>query len=235
MDSSFNSNSIRRSRRRPPLKSYVPFAVFVMFCLIALALIVLIISRLTGSSGGNSGVAPLVPTSTSIPATALPSSTLLPGAPTLTPGPSATPIPTVEPPSSQSPLAITPGGPLPTTTPKPPATPTGNAHLVIARDIVSGKPVESAVRFVSPAVRLYAIATVHHVHLTDHLRFIFLRDGKVLPNDDISYTAGLDASVHSFTAYADYSGGAKPLPHGAYRVLFYRNGRLEAATAFIVG
>jgi hypothetical protein len=91
------------------------------------------------------------------------------------------------------------------------------------------------VRFISPALRLYAIATVHHLHATDVLRFVFQRDGVTLPHDDISYTAGTDADVQALSAYADYKSGSTPLPHGQYLVLFYRNGMLEAATTFQVG
>ena len=56
-----------------------------------------------------------------------------------------------------------------------------------------------------------------------------------MPRNVITYTAGGDASSHTFSAYADYANGTQPLPHGQYLVLFYRNGNLEAETPFQVG
>jgi hypothetical protein len=135
----------------------------------------------------------------------------------------------------ETPLQITPGRPLPTRTPVPTATPDGNARLVVARDVDgSGNPVQAAHRFLSPAMRLYAVVTLHSVGSSDVLRFVFERNQQVLPHDDISYTAGGDSS-HTFNAYADYENGAHPLPHGQYQLLFYRNGHLEAETSFSVG
>jgi hypothetical protein len=134
-----------------------------------------------------------------------------------------------------SPLQIVPGRPLPTHTPVPTATPDGNARVVIARSVDdAGNPVQAAQRFLSRAMRLYAIVTLHSVAGSDVLRFVFERNHQVLPHDDISYTAGGDSS-HTFNAYADFENGARPLPRGEYQLLFYRNGHLEAETSFTVG
>jgi hypothetical protein len=133
------------------------------------------------------------------------------------------------------PLQFTPGGPLPTRTPTPLPTPDGNARVVIARNVdANGNAVEAAARFLSPATRLYAVATVRSVTGSDVLRFVFERNQHALPNDDISYTAG-DSASHTFSAYADYDNGTQPLPRGYYQLLFYRNGHLEAETSFTVG
>jgi hypothetical protein len=120
--------------------------------------------------------------------------------------------------------------------PTPPATPDGNATVVIARNVDNnGNPLLPSTRFLSPALRLYAVVTLGTVNPTDVLRFVFERDGRVLPNDVITYAAGGTASSHNFNAYADYHNGSEPLPHGHYRLLFYRNGRLEAVAPFEVG
>ncbi len=133
-------------------------------------------------------------------------------------------------------VEITVAGPLPTRTPAPTATAIGDASLVVARDVdLSGKPVQQAKRFLSPALKLFAVATLHNVHSDDLLRFLFQKDGNPLPNDTITYRAGVDADSQSFSAWADYRGGAHALPKGHYSVLFYRNGRLEAVTTFVVG
>ncbi len=113
--------------------------------------------------------------------------------------------------------------------------------LVIARNVVGEVPVEKASRFVSPAYRLWAVATLTNVRSTDVLRFVFQRDGQTLPRDDITVVAGRTMGKHAFLAvqsfkvWADYDHGAKPLPSGSYRLLFYKNGLLLGQTAFRVG
>jgi hypothetical protein len=114
-------------------------------------------------------------------------------------------------------------------------TPGKLASIVVARGVVGHKPVQPAVRFVSPAQRLYAVVTVLKVKKSDVLRVVFQRNGVTLPHDDIQFLAKADAAKQAFNAFADYMNGAKPLQSGAYRVLFYRNERLEASTAFTVG
>jgi hypothetical protein len=134
------------------------------------------------------------------------------------------------------PQAIVLGGPLPTRTPTPTPAPDGNARLVIARAVdLSGRPQQASVRFVSPAMRLYAIATVRHVRSSDMLRFVFERNGRTLTGDDISFNAGITGTGQLFNAYADYKNGVAPLPHGKYTVLFYRNDHLDAEGTFRIG
>ena len=133
-------------------------------------------------------------------------------------------------------VEINPGGPLPTNTPVPTATATGRSGLVVAREVdLTGKALQTSTRFLSPALRFYAVVTVHNVKQTDQLHFVFQRNGITLPSDDISYQAGTDADAQSFSAWADYKGGTKAFPKGQYRVLFYRNGVLEAVRKFSVG
>lgn len=139
-------------------------------------------------------------------------------------------------------VPITPGGPLPSSTPSASATapstatPTGNASLLVARDVDgSGNPVKPGTAFAYPSMRLYGIAQVHSVSSQDVLRFVFERNHVILPQDVISYTAGGDAASHTFSAYADYANGTRSLPRGQYQLLFYRNGKLEAAAAFTIG
>ncbi len=78
------------------------------------------------------------------------------------------------------------------------------------------------------------MVTVHNVKQTDQLHFVFQRNGITLPSDDIAYQAGTNADAQSFSAWADYKGGTKAFPKGQYRVLFYRNGVLEAVRKFSV-
>jgi len=133
-------------------------------------------------------------------------------------------------------MVITPGGPLPTSTPAPTATAIGDAGLVVAREVdLTGKAVEASTRFLSPSLRFYAVVTLHNVHSTDQLHFVFEKDGVRLPGDDIQYQAGTDADAQSFSAWADYKGGTHTFPPGKYRILFYRNGVLEAVRKFSVG
>lgn len=257
----------RRPRKRPPLRAYVPFAIFVCLCtllLSAMAWLSLALVHAVSPSAARHPAAPTQgsgrvvaqlasPTGTPAPATAtfaVPAASVAATAPAADPTPAAsssgaraatdTPLrsASLAPPTNTGTILVplTPGGPLPTRTAVPTATPNGAATLVIARDVdPSGRPLEQAARFVSPALRLYAIATVHHLHSTDVLRFVFMRGGSVIPHDDISFIAGTDADMQPISAYADYNGGSGPLPHGAYRVLFYRNGTLEAASDFRVG
>ncbi|HVA92870.1 MAG TPA: hypothetical protein VNL71_23870 [Chloroflexota bacterium] len=138
--------------------------------------------------------------------------------------------------SGSSGMTISPGGPLPTSTPAPTATATGDAGLVVAREVdLTGKAVEASARFVSPSLRFYAVVTLHAVHSADQLHFVFERNGVRLPGDDIQYQAGTDADIQSFSAWADYKGGTHTFPSGKYRILFYRNGVLEAVRKFSVG
>jgi hypothetical protein len=115
------------------------------------------------------------------------------------------------------------------------------ASVVIARAVHGETPLMQSTRFLSPALRLYAVATVHNVKATDSLRFVFQRNGETLLHDDItiaaSTTMGSHAflAVHSFKAFADYQHGSKPLPTGNYKVLFYKSGQLEGETSFRVG
>jgi hypothetical protein len=249
----------RRPRKRPPLRSYIPFAIFLCICGLLLSAVVWLLVTLTHVIVPAASPRHPAPTATAVShmvaqqrATA--PTQPRPGTPTVRTAPAAPPAtagPTGEPPTSTAVrsaslaaptatptilVALTPGGPLPTRTPSPTATATGRTALVIARDVdPSGRPLEQAARFISPALRLYAIATVRHLRSADVLRFVFQRDGMILPHDDISYTAGTDADVQALSAYADYKGGSTPLPHGHYLVLFYRNGTLEAATTFQIG
>jgi hypothetical protein len=125
--------------------------------------------------------------------------------------------------------------------PSPTANTASGVRLVVARGVDGETPVEQSSRFLSPALRLWAVAKVKDVRATDVLRFVFQRNGVVLPHDDISVVAGRSMNGHrflaeqSFKVWADYEHGAKPLPTGSYRLLFYKNSRLEGQTAFRVG
>jgi hypothetical protein len=242
------------------LRAYVPFAIFVLVVLLLLAGIGWLVASVL--DGGHAPAAGQATVATATPA-ASPGGATLPGHTTdVTPTAAlaghvasvasrvgTTTLPATFIPSDtaiQSDLvantptipagAIAPGKPLPTRAPLPASVPDGNSSLVIARAVdLARRPLEQAVHFVSPALRLYAVATVHHVKSSDMLRFVFERNGKTLAGDDISFGAGASGANLRFDAYADYKEGAGPLPHGAYVVLFYRNGRLEAERAFRVG
>jgi hypothetical protein len=113
--------------------------------------------------------------------------------------------------------------------------------LVIARSVQGEQAVEVSQRFLSPAMRLWAVVTLTNVRATDKLRFVFQRNGVTLPHDDITILAGDSMgkygvlAVQSFKVWADYDHGAAPLPAGNYRLLFYKNGHLDGHTAFRVG
>ncbi len=236
----------RAPRRRPPIRSYIPFAMFVAVCLSVVVgvlwLVVSIAHDLTGStptaarssSTHQAGAGSTVATSTAhsghTPQGVATVGAKAGGAPTLTPVGSMLGVP------GGNGVEINPGGPLPTSTPAPTATATGRSGLVVAREVdLSGKALQTSTRFVSPALRFYAVVTVRNVKQTDQLHFVFQRNGITLPSDDISYQAGTDADAQSFSAWADYKGGTKAFPIGQYRVLFYRNGVLEAVRKFSVG
>lgn len=230
------------------MRSYVPFAIFCAVCLFLLIGLITLVAQLLPSSGGHPAAAPRASATPVLAAAQQARTPLAPldtapprGAHALTAR--STPVPTATMQTSSlpgihagsTPLQILPGKPLPTHTPVPTATPDGNAQVVIARDVDGdGNAVQAAHRFLSRAMRLYAVVTLHSVSSADVLRFVFERDHTVLPHDDISYTAGGDTS-HTFNAYADYENGARPLPRGQYQLLFYRNGHLEAETSFTVG
>lgn len=244
----------RPPRRRPPLRSYVPFTIFCVLCVLLLSGLIALVAHLIPGAGGHQVAAPrATPTATAAVAQQARTPLALGGATSShTPiGPVLrhAPAPTATMQTSSMPvvhgelphLQITPGRPLPThtpvptATPRPTATPDGNARAIIARDVdANGNAVEPARRFLSQAMRLYAVVTLNSVGSADVLRFVFERNHRVLPHDDIAYTAGGDSS-HTFNAYADYENGARPLPRGQYQLLFYRNGRLEAETSFTVG
>jgi hypothetical protein len=233
-------------RRRPPIRSYIPFALFVAVCLsVVLGVLWLVVSIAHDLSGSNQAAPPPVVirnggqthtssstsghTGSKAKGTATISAKAR-GVPTLTPVGSLLGVP------DGSGVVISPGGPLPTKTPVPTATATGRSGLVVAREVdLTGKALQTSTRFVSPALRFYAVVTVHNVKQTDQLHFVFQRNGITLPSDDIEYQAGTDADAQSFSAWADYKGGTKAFPKGQYRVLFYRNGVLEAVRKFSVG
>ncbi|MGH2347428.1 MAG: hypothetical protein ACRDG4_19555, partial [Chloroflexota bacterium] len=228
------------------IRSYIPFVIFVVVCLSIIGgllwLVVSIAQDLTGSSPTASRSTVTHQThSQHTPASATPSGSITQhgahtgegtGAPvfTMTPVGSLLGVP------GGNAMEISPGGPLPTKTPAPTATATGDSGLVVAREVdLTGKALEASTRFVSPSLRFYAVVTVHNVRSSDQLHFVFQRNGAVLPSDDIQYQAGTDADVQSFSAWADYKGGTTAFPKGQYRVLFYRNGVLEAVCKFSVG
>ncbi len=236
----------RPPRRRAPLTSYFPFAVAVALVLAIITGLFLLVMSAAHDLAGGSHTATLRPAvqihQTTGHATAhrqIGSATKSPvkvsngAAPTMVA--TATPVRSLLG-NGGSGMRITPGGPLPTSTPAPTATATGDAGLVVARNVdLTGKAVEASTRFVSPSLRFYAVVTLHGIHNTDQLHFVFERDGVRLPGDDIQYQAGTDADVQSFSAWADYKGGTHAFPSGKYRILFYRNGVLEAVRAFSVG
>ena len=249
---SYDSGSRRdggRPRKRPPMRSYIPFVVFVAVCLSIMGgvlwLLVSVAQDLAGPTrtaarlapthqvrGPHAGAATKAPTErpTVKPHGAATVAANIGSAVTMTPVGSMLGVP------SGNGVEISPGGPLPSNTPAPTATATGGSGLVVAREVdLTGKALEASSRFLSPSLRFYAVVTVHNVHSTDQLHFVFQRDGVVLPSDDIEYQAGTDADVQSFSAWADYKGGTKAFPKGQYRVLFYRNGVLEAVRKFSVG
>lgn len=233
--------SDRRPLKRPPWRSYVPFAIFCAICLVLGVALLTLIAHLVPSGGGQAGAPTstaraIVPLHTASSGAVAVASTV-PGQPSATPGPTQQALASSMLNQNGTSVAqITPGGPLPTRTPRPTATPSGQSAALIARDVDgSGNPLKAAIRFVSPATRLYAVVTVRHVHSADMLRFVFEKDGVVLPQDVIYYTAGVDAGSAPFSAYADYANGTQPLPRGHYRLLFYRNGALETVAPFQVG
>jgi hypothetical protein len=236
----------RTPRRRPPIRSYIPFALFVAVCLsVVLGVLWLVVSIAHDLSGSNQAAPPPAvnrntaqthigsATSGHTGSKAQGTATIAAnasGVPTLTPVGSLLGVP------GGNGVQISLGGPLPTHTPVPTATPTGRSGLVVAREVdLTGKALQTSTRFVSPALRFYAVVTVHNVKQTDQLHFVFQRNGITLPSDDIEYQAGTDADAQSFSAWADYKGGTKAFPKGQYRVLFYRNGVLEAVRKFSVG
>jgi hypothetical protein len=232
--------SARRPRRRPPLKSYVPFFVFATGCIVLLISIVwlaahLVLAATHGSSASpvhKANLALVQPTHSTHRAPVHPSS----------------PTPTVAEIGSMMAMGSLP--PTPTVAGIPTsilhrtmrtATPTSAVSLVIARSVKGETPLQVSTLFISPAMRLWVVAKVKNVHATDVLRFVFKFNGATLPHDDITVVAGTSMGGHSFLpvqsfkAWADYDRGAKPLPSGQYRVLFYKNNRLEGQTAFHVG
>jgi hypothetical protein len=236
----------RTPRRRPPIRSYIPFALFVAVCLsVVLGVLWLVVSIAHDLTASNQAApAPAVSRNTAQAHTSSSTSghtgskaqgtatisVNASGVPTLTPVGSLLGVP------GGNGVEINPGGPLPTHTPVPTATATGRSGLVVAREVdLTGKALQTSTRFVSPALRFYAVVTVHNVKQTDQLHFVFQRNGITLPSDDIEYQAGTDADAQSFSAWADYKGGTKAFPKGQYRVLFYRNGVLEAVRKFSVG
>jgi hypothetical protein len=236
----------REPRRRPPIRSYIPFAIFVAVCLAVIGgflwLLVSIAQDLTGS--GHTASPPAVSRPTAqrhTPASGTTSGTVTQhsahtGGKTTPPVSTMTPVASLLGVPGGTGVEISPGGPLPTKTPAPTATATGGSGLVVAREVdLTGKALEASTRFVSPSRRFYAVVTVHSVKSADQLHFVFERDGAVLPSDDIQYQAGTDADVQSFSAWADYKGGTAAFPKGQYQVLFYRNGVLEAVRKFSVG
>ena len=248
-------DAARRPRKRPPLRAYIPFTILVLLVLLLLSGLGWLVASAAGmdhasgggratsvvtatvspvSTAGSHATPPLAVVQhlasgathvaiTSRPATFIPSDTairsaLVASTPTIPLG------------------AISPGGPLPTRTAVPTPVTDGNARLVIARAVdLARRPLKQSSLFVSPAKRLYAVATVRHVRSSDMLRFVFKRNGTTLAGDDITFGAGVTGSDQRFDAYADYKNGVVALPDGTYSVLFYRNGRLEAETTFRVG
>jgi hypothetical protein len=251
-----NPRAYRRSHKPPPLRSYIPFTIFCAVCLSLLVGVVVGIDHLVAGSGGHPMAVgdrrpaaavqhriTRVPTATPLIVSTARRTSSRPGRsvygpPLVMPPPHS--VATVQtsgmPVMPTSELAATSTRALPLVLPTPTATPDGNASVVIARDVDNnGNPLQPSRRFLSPALRLYAVVTLRTVSPSDMLRFVFERSGKVLPGDVISYAAGGTASTHDFSAYADYHNGTTPLPHGNYRLLFYRNGRLEAVAHFEVG
>jgi hypothetical protein len=250
---SVRPRSARRLRRRPPLRSYIPFALFTGSCFLLVAALVLLLVRVAFTSGhGSASIAKQparhVATTLAVAVT---------HAPTYLPTVAVTHAPTYPPATAGSTAVgsmMAVGVPLVSPTPavvialrtlqappKPSATPKALARIVVARGVEGDQPVQAANRFMSPALRLYAVAWVKNVRASDSLRFIFKRYGLTLPRDDITLLAGTFMNshaflpMHAFTVWADYQRGAHPLPPGDYRVVFLRNGILEAQTAFRVG
>lgn len=228
-------------RKRPPWQSYVPFYGACAGCLLLLVLLAYGVTHLV-TGGGRVAAPPATPTAT---ITAGVAATQVTRGATATATsdvqvsalPHADVTPSVAPFRSTSTRPVTPGGPHPATAAKVTVKPGASSTLVVARELdASGRPRKISRRFLSPALYLYAVATVHHVHRTEVLRFLFERNGKRMPNNDITFTATVDAAVHRFVAFADANDQeTMPLSHGSYRVLFYRNGHLEAVTSFRVG
>lgn len=236
----------RRPRRRPPLRSYIPFVVFVAVCLSIIGGVLWLVVGLAQSLTNSNHTAarhPSVSKTTGHLVVTRSSGTgharhEAASAATLTPSPGGATATSVRSllGGEATGMEISPGGPLPTSTPAPTATPIGDAGLVVAREVdLTGKPLQASTRFVSPSLRFYAVVTLHNVHSADQLHFIFQKDGVNLPGDDIQYQAGTTADVQSFSAWADYQGGTHSFPKGTYRVLFYRNGLLEVTRKFSVG
>jgi len=230
----------RRPLKRPPWRSYVPFAIFCAVCLTLLLTLLTLLAHLVPSGGGHAAAPTSVVRATvsqRSPAPGTSAASTVPGHSSPSPDPTQQALISSMPNLTGTGVGqITRGGPLPTRTPRPTATPSGQSAALIARDVDgSGNPLKAAIRFVSPATRLYAVVTVRHVHSADMLRFVFEKDGVVLPQDVIYYTAGVDAGSAPFSAYADYANGTQPLPRGHYRLLFYRNGTLETIAPFEVG
>jgi hypothetical protein len=250
---SVRPRSARRLRRRPPLRSYIPFALLTGSCFLLVAALVLLLVRVAFTSGHGSASIAKQP-ARHVAATLAVAVT---HAPTYLPTVAVTHAPTYPPATAGSTAVgsmMAVGVPLVSPTPAaiialrtlqaPPklsATPKALARIVVARGVEGDQPVQAANRFMSPALRLYAVARVKNVRASDSLRFIFKRNGLTLPRDDITLSAGAFMNhhaflpLHAFTVWADYQRGAQPLPPGDYRVVFLRNGILEAQTAFRVG
>lgn len=225
----------RPPRRRPPLRSYIPFTIFAACCLVLVVAIILLLVHLFSPGGSGAATPPMTRTPTAVPTMTVPASTPTSGSATAAAsshgGATKTPAGTsLLPAPHRSPQPTASGAPTAKKATKP-----VKASLVIARGVQGDSPVEPATRFLSPAIRLYAFATVHDVKVHDALRFVFKRNGVTLPHDDITIKAGKTMAVHAFHVFADYKGGAAPLPVGNYSVLFYHNGRLEAEAPFRVG
>ena len=243
----------RGRRKRPPWQAYIPFFSACVGCVLVLALIVFGVTHLVARGGHVAAPAPTrTPTSTAIvAATPVPRGTIEMSTPahgvtaTATSDVLVSALPHPDATRGISPsrsgglrvAPVTTGGPHPTAVLRATARPAGSATLVVARELDGrGMPRKVARRFLSPALFLYAVATVQHVHRTDVLRFLFERDGKRMRNNDITFTARVDAAVHRFSVFADANDQETvPLSRGSYRVLFFRNGRLEAVTFFRVG
>jgi len=230
--------SARRPRRRPPLKSYIPFFVFATGCLVLLIAIVWLAAHLVLAATHGGSAAPVRKTPLAVVRPTLATRHPLISSPT----------PTVAGIGSMMAVGSLPPTPTVPSVPTsilhragPTATPTSAVSLVIARSVKGETPLQVSTRFISPAMRLWVVAKVKNVRATDVLRFVFKFNGATLPHDDITVVAGTSMGGHSFLpvqsfkAWADFDRGAKPLPSGQYRVLFYKNNRLEGQTAFHVG
>jgi len=237
------SRPVRCRRRRPPLRTYIPFMIFCCTCLAIIAgftwLLVRLVAPGNGGTAANGGVpggmqaAPVVIIRAVTPTW---TATTVYSTPSTTPAGEASHEAPAELQAPLSPtLSIVPAANISFVTPAPHAAPPGTVQLVVARGVKHGAPVESATIFISPAYRLYAFATAYGIKAKDEVRFVFQYDGLPMPNDDVVIKATNDMPVHAFYAFADYHGGSQPLPAGHYRVLFYQHGLLQAVTPFRVG